>query len=393
MIGQPGPATLYEEIAQRLRRHIASGRYASGKLPSHRELCRSYQASLPTIKSAIGLLEKEKLVVSRPRSGVYVTDSGVRRARSAGLVRCINMFLPSHFEEIEHPYWTVRESYLLGANHAAHDAGVQLRIDHIRDGRPVIDYVEGGHSATGNVLSPAYRPWEQACLFVACDCPDVFRSLHESGVPFVIETHVPQRRPYPYPNQCRTWVDKADGTARAVDHLAALGHSRIGYVGRGYCEDADSWLHEQAPHDGFIEGMRRNDLPVVPERVKQLIGWVTPARVEPEVKALMALAELPTAIVTGGDMTAIHCIGLARERGLRVPEDLSVVGMNDQPEAARSDPPLTTMRTPNYEVTRAAIRVLTAPGREPWREPLELVHKCELVLRATTAPPGPAVSW
>jgi len=387
VVESAAPATLYEEIAQRMRQHIAAGRYASGKLPSHRQLCRLYQVSLPTIKSAIGVLEREDLVVSRPRSGVYLTDSAQRRALSAGMVRCINMFLPSHFEA-EHAYWHVRESYLMGANHAAHDAGVQLRLSYMQHGKPAIDYMLGGEPATGEVLSPNYRPWEQACFFVACNCPDIFQSLYERGVPFVIETHVRQRRPYQFPNHCRTWVDKADGAAQAVDYLAKIGHTRIGYVGRGYCVNPNSWLHEQAPCDGFLAGMRRNRLEIVPEYVKQLIGWARPTQVEPEVRELMSLPDLPTAIVTGGDMTAIHCIELARERGLRVPQDLSVVGMNDQPEAAMCDPPLTTMRTPHYEATRAVIRALTAPGREPWREPLELVHKCELVVRGTTAPPG-----
>jgi len=360
----PVTVPLYEEIAQRIRQHIAAGRYPFGKLPSHRDLCRIYTVSLPTIKSAIAMLEAEKIVVARPRSGVYVSDGGRRRARAARMVRCINMFLPEHMAG-EHPYWTVRESYLLGAIHAAHETGVPLRLDYMRSGKPIIDYMEGGHPGTGHVLSPEYRPWEQACLFVACDCPQIFGALHEEGVPFVIETHVRQRRPYRFPNHCRCWVDKADGTARAVDYLAGLGHTRIGYVGRGYCESPDSWLHEQAPHDGFLEGMARNGLTVRPEWVKQLVGKAVPTRIEPEVQELMSLEDLPTAIVTGGDMTAIHCIELARRRGLRVPDDLSVVGMNDQPEAATYDPPLTTMRTPHYEATRDAVRVLAAPGREP----------------------------
>jgi len=368
---------LYEEIAQRMRQHIASRRYPSGKLPSHRLLCRLYQASLPTIKSAIGLLEREGLVVSRPRSGVYVAPAAEEKALSRGMVRCINMFVQPWMAEKRPSWWTVREAYFLGANHAALEAGVQLRIEQLT----------GTTASADGLLSPGFRPWEQACLFVACHSPESFRSLHDLGVPFVVMTHVRQRRPYPYPNHCRIWVDKADGTAQAVDHLAKLGHTRIGYVGRGYCDEADSWLHEQAPHDGFIEGLRRNGLPVVPEYVHQLIGPVVHGRIADAVRRLMSQEDLPTAIVCGGDHQAIECIELARERGLRVPDDLSVVGMNDQPEAAACDPPLTTMRTPSYEAVKSAIHVLTAPGREPWREPLELVHKCELVVRRTTAPP------
>lgn len=380
---------LYEEVAQKIRRNIVSGRYPTGRLPGQRELCRLYNVSPPTIKSAIELLEAEGIVSTRERSGVYLTKAAARKVEASGIIRCINMFLPAHFIKNEHPYWTVSESYLMGANHAAHKAGVLLRMDYISGGRPVIpDYIEGGSTDSGLVLDPSLRPWEQACIFIGCDCPEIFQKLYEMAVPFAIESHVEQRRPYHFSNHMRVWVDKFDGTARAVDHLVELGHRRIGYVGRGYAEDPDSWLYEQSPHDGFIEGMRRNGLKVEPQLVKQRIGWSNPLMIEPEVEELMSLPDLPSAIVTAGDLTAIHCIQLAHERGLSVPEDISVIGMNDQPDAATCDPPLTTMRTPHYEATRDAIETLVAPRHEPWREPFNLVFKCKLVQRATTAPPS-----
>lgn len=370
--------TLYETVANRLRQNIASGRYPSGKLPSQRELCRLYQASLPTIQNAISLLIKEKLVAVRPRSGIYVTASARRRSRRPGLARCVCLYLPPYMQARQHA-WSVREDYLLGANHAAHDAGVQLRVD----------YYDERLRDPDSVLSPDFSPWEQGCVFVDCNAPGLFRKLSEAGIPFVHQTYVRARVFHAFPNHCRNWIDKADAVARAVDYLVQLGHTHIAYVGRGYSVAPDYWLREEAPHDGFVEGMQRNGLLVRAEFDRQLQGTregLDMAQVYAQV--MQDPPRAPTAIVCSGDWIAIELAALAKDRGVRVPQDLSLVGMNDEPDAVRHEPPLSTMRVPGYEQTRASIRVLTDPARAPWPEPIELVQRCELIVRATSAPPG-----
>ena len=89
-----------------------------------------------------------------------------------------------------------------------------------------------------------------------------------------------------------------------------------------------------------------------------------------------------TAIIAMSDILALAAIDVARERGLRVPEDLSVVGFDDIPEAAASDPPLTTIMQPIMEKGRRAARLIFEAG-EPRSEILEV----ELVVRASTAGP------
>jgi LacI family transcriptional regulator len=223
---------------------------------------------------------------------------------------------------------------------------------------------------------------------VDCNAPALFRALHEARVAFVQQTFVQPRKTYDFPDHCRNWVDKAEAMSRAVEFLVQLGHTHIAYAGRGYSESPRYWLREQAPHDGFLEGMRRSGLVVRPEFDQQLVGTREKVRLDEAFSAILSGARPPTAVLCSGDWVAIRVIELARERGLRVPRDLSVVGMNDEPDAARHDPPLTTMRIPSYEQTCASIHVLADPAREPWREPFEIVQTCDLVVRGTTAPPG-----
>jgi DNA-binding LacI/PurR family transcriptional regulator len=92
--------------------------------------------------------------------------------------------------------------------------------------------------------------------------------------------------------------------------------------------------------------------------------------------------ERPTAVVTFSDLLALGVIDAAAERGVTVPEELSVVGFDDVPAAALATPPLTTVRQPHAGKGAAAIRALLDGG-----EPGTVLLPTELVVRSSTAPP------
>jgi LacI family transcriptional regulator len=104
--------------------------------------------------------------------------------------------------------------------------------------------------------------------------------------------------------------------------------------------------------------------------------------------ALLDLEEPPTAIFTGNDEIALGVIETTRARGLRIPEDLSVVGFDDTHLAQMASPPLTTVRQPLREMGGAALRTALrlANGEKVESHHIELAT--ELVVRASTAPPG-----
>jgi DNA-binding LacI/PurR family transcriptional regulator len=103
---------------------------------------------------------------------------------------------------------------------------------------------------------------------------------------------------------------------------------------------------------------------------------------------LLRLSDPPTAIVAGNDGEAVGVYQAAAEAGLRIPEDLSVIGFDDLPMAQWSIPPLTTVRQPLSEMASAATEmILTLASGEPLRrQRVELAT--ELVVRGSTAPPS-----
>jgi DNA-binding LacI/PurR family transcriptional regulator len=96
----------------------------------------------------------------------------------------------------------------------------------------------------------------------------------------------------------------------------------------------------------------------------------------------LAVDPRPTALIAATDQLALGAVEAAREAGLRVPEDLSIVGFDDVPGAAWSRPGLTTVRQPLFHKGELAGRLLTAGAG-----PREVILPVELVVRGSTAPP------
>jgi LacI family transcriptional regulator len=95
----------------------------------------------------------------------------------------------------------------------------------------------------------------------------------------------------------------------------------------------------------------------------------------------------PTGIFAGTDAVAIAILQAAPGMGIRVPEDLSAVGFNDQPEAATSTPPLTTMSGPRRLLAQTAVETVFAAGQGKFDSFQTKILTCRLVVRRSTAPP------
>jgi len=146
------------------------------------------------------------------------------------------------------------------------------------------------------------------------------------------------------------------GAAEAARHLADLGHRRIALV-RG----PDSFRSSEIRGKGFLDALTERGIPLPPEYDFRG-GYTFESGVEAG-KALLSLPQPPTAIFTLNDDMAIGVMQAARDRGLELPRDLSVVGYDDLPMAARVWPNLTSVRLPVRDMGRMAAEKLLAPMR------------------------------
>ena len=179
-------------------------------------------------------------------------------------------------------------------------------------------------------------------------------------------------------------VDDASATGEAASYLIGLGHRRIAFVGG----PLDSTTVEDR-YRGYVAALSRAGVPVDDALVVQ-----TPMSLSGGSQAAEALVDGAasfTAVIAATDEVAFGVISGLRSRGLRVPEDVSVVGMDDVPMASHADPPLTTIRVPARELGCSAWHLLSAI-RDGVDFPEAQCVPFELVVRDSTAPPDGAAS-
>jgi LacI family transcriptional regulator len=141
------------------------------------------------------------------------------------------------------------------------------------------------------------------------------------------------------------------GALSAMEHLIGLGHRRIGFIGGR--SDLQSAIRRR---QGYEDGLRRAGLPVDADLIQD--GDFTAAMAGLCARRLLNLPDPPTAIFAANDQSAFGVISAARELGIRIPDDLSVVGFDNIPEAAYSQPALTTVDQFVAEMGYAAIQLL-----------------------------------
>lgn len=141
------------------------------------------------------------------------------------------------------------------------------------------------------------------------------------------------------------------GAQLATQHLINLGHRRIGFIG-----GMKDWIEAQNRLSGYWDALLKHSLPV-DEALIKYGDWGVDSGHQ-AARALLALEDKPTAIFAANDIMALGAMYAMQEAGLKIPEDVAIVGYDDRDFAAWIRPALTTVRMPSYEMGQAAARLL-----------------------------------
>lgn len=174
-------------------------------------------------------------------------------------------------------------------------------------------------------------------------------------------------------------VDNAGGVREAVAYLIGLGHRRIAF----FAPWSNSNFRER--RDSCRAALEQHGIP--PDPALCLFGENQVLRPEGVFSALFGQADPPTALIAGDDAVALEWLRLFAGRGVRVPEDVSVVGFDDVPAAVASE--LTTIQQPAYEVGKTAIRFVERLIAGESAAECRAVLPVMFVQRGTTGPPSP----
>ncbi len=333
-----------------------------GETATLADIARAAGVSAPTVSKVLNG-RADVAAATRERVELLLRQYGYQRRgpQAAPLLDLV-------FHELESA-WAME--VIRGAEKVAHEEGLSLVLSQSA-GR-----LTPGQSWLDGVL--ARRP--TGVLLVLCKLDHAQREqLTTRKIPFAVidpagdlEADVPA-----------VGATNWQGGLAATRHLIELGHRRIGVVAGPM-----RMLCSRARVDGYRAALETAGLPFDPGLVRS--GDFHHEAGNECGRQLLELEDRPTAVFAGNDQQALGVYEAARNLGLRIPEDLSVVGFDDLPAARWVGPPLTTVRQPLVEMAAAAARIVIglARGDDRTRMTNRVELATELVVRSSTAPPPP----
>lgn len=350
---KPAPILKYRQVESSLREEIASGRWQAGeRLPGEYELADRFHVAYLTVRQAVANLLDEGILIRVRGKGTFVAGNDYSVV-TPPTTRCPMVLLfPANWQRIDPDYFPeLWEGFQQSTEASGHRT-------------PCIHYDEAERPG---VLEPGSAI---ACLLLEDAQQQLVERLRDNGHRVLAINHYTGRRSIPCVR-----IDDASGVAEAVDHLVALGHTRIGFLlGDPGNLDAADRLH------GFRQAVRRHGLRHTVEFGKgfeESQGYVA-------AQELFAQSSPPTAIVCASDLSAIGAMRAAREKGLFPPKELSVVGFGDFSVSDYITPRLTTVRQSRVELGRTAAELLVQLANGEAIS--DVVLQAKLIVRDSTSP-------
>ncbi len=352
--------TLAHQLKQQITWLVASGRLKTGdRLPPIRELAAHLSINLHTVRSAYRMLETEGLVETRRGRGTHVLafDPG-RTASVAKLPRShtVGIILPSFANPFYH-------ALLQGVEEMADEDQTLLLVGNTQDDPAEAwrYFAQMASKQVDGILVVSHNTGNRMLASLA-------ESPESPKLPFVT-VDWPQSAGY------SVMIDLEGAGYQGAQHLLQHGHRRIGLI--TYALDV---ANVRPVNAGYERALQEAGIQNDPGLVARVSAFGSAAGAE-GARKLIELPQPPSALFAITDLMAVGAMQVVKAAGLRIPQDIALVGFNDIPLAALVDPPLTTVAAPAYEMGQAAMKMLQSliAGRRPARR--RVVLPTALVVR------------
>ncbi len=366
----PLSVRIYEDLAASIHeKKLLPG----GRLPTMAEVADQYGVSLRTAAIAFERLKAEGLVVSRTASGTFVAHP-VEAATSVEIILCVNPKLLNNLEGPRTWYPFARLSGVIAGAERRH-----MRLAPLTDGALFTSFIHADVRQGLILMDDSYEP---------DGFGDMARYATEHKWPVCMVTG---------PSKSLLCVEdnRGKGFELATNHLLSLGHRRIAYINlspEGWTPMAVERLIV-GPRSGYFRALKRAGVRPEPGLYMELPApeTVGPGPTAEAVERLLALDSRPTAILASNDNRAVVVLQVLKAHGVRVPQEMSVIGCDDVSASERSVPRLTTINTELMAQGEAAVNYIVN-CLQGQKAPLPSVMP-RLVVRASSGvPPSGSVS-
>jgi DNA-binding LacI/PurR family transcriptional regulator len=358
------PQSLLHRTEQVLREAIARGEFGGNRLPAAAELAEQLGVSRETVRLAQENLQREGLLVKYRRKGTLIQPPAMALRKSAPrstLLGYLQTDYPSRHPGGEDATRATSGLMLQGALKEAGRAGYQLVVRHAPAGE-----MDG---AIDRILREAPL---RGVIFCSFGEDKMVRRVLGAGLPVVMLDHELN-----LPSVSTVREDSRQGVILGIRHLARLGHRRIAYAHWSWA-DVNPWRLA-----GYRKGLGEERLPR--RRAWELATEITPAGADTLVERFLKLRPRPTALIGFNTTLAGLAIERLRRHGVRVPEDVSVLGIGGEEISG-----LSCVQADWFGMGREAVRsLLRAAGVKGDAAPEHRLFPYQVRPGRTAGPPGP----
>lgn len=204
------------------------------------------------------------------------------------------------------------------------------------------------------------------------DSSDHFRPILEKGIPLVFFDRIIEDL-----NASQVFTENYEVTLEGTEHLIAQGCRRIAFMA-----GPQHIFTSKNRFRGYLEALKRNNIPLQESYIVH--SHYVSTRVEESTRYLINLPQRPDAIFAINDYTAIEMMHVIKKSGLRIPEDIAVLGFNNESMCNFVEPSLSSIDHPSHKLGAAAAEILIKHIRHPELPPEKRLIKCKLIPRDST---------
>lgn len=342
----------YRQLKEIIREEINKGKLKSGDQVSPEEkIAERHGVSLGTVRQAMAELVNEGLIYKEQGKGTFIAEKKKKKTFDIGLL----------LTDIGNPFFSQVARSIQGKAHLLKYSVIYYNTNDqlLRETESIDMLIK--RQVDGVILVPVLKNGEERLI----------QKLRENDIPFVFLDRYLNKPASDY-----IIIDNLSGVRQAMEYLISLGHKRIG------CISAQPYTWTSKQRVRACKKIVREKALATENSLVQISNLVDDKGGYDAANKLLSMKNRPTAIFATNDIIAIGAYKAAKDKGIRIPQDLSLVGFDDIEASSHLEVPLTTIFQPIDKMGEIAIKILVEKSEKKDSEKLQkIVLEPKLVIR------------